>query len=140
VTAVIAMASHSEQQQLDNEVQARLMAEQEQAARALLARTNAHAPADAASNTAPQDPAAIKERLLRMTEQARQEGAGGGGGNGGNSTAERGGGSWANYQPPSQVLAAVAAQQQSARPPPPPPPSLQGLPRPPRPPPRPPGA
>ncbi|DBA76098.1 hypothetical protein WJX77_005947 [Trebouxia sp. C0004] len=107
--------------------QAQVLQEQELAVQQAIASNSGQEKADngAAPSEAPQDPAVLKERLMRMEADARQK----------NQTAqlqekERGAGDWQHYQSPSEVLKAVAQR----KPPGPPGPPKGPLPGPPGPP------
>ncbi|DBB15166.1 TPA: hypothetical protein ACH3X3_004171 [Trebouxia sp. C0006] len=108
--------------------QAQVLQEQELAVQQAIASNSGQENAgnDAAPSQAPQDPAVLKERLMRMEADARQK----------HQTAqlqekERGAGDWQHYQSPSEVLKAVA-QRKPPGPPrgplpgPPGPPSARG--------------
>ncbi|KAL0027994.1 hypothetical protein WJX79_009299 [Trebouxia sp. C0005] len=107
--------------------QAQVLQEQELAVQQAIASNSGQEKAGngAALSEAPQDPAVLKERLMRMEADARQK----------HQTAqlqekERGAGDWQHYQSPSEVLKAVAQR----KPPGPPGPPRGPLPGPPGPP------
>ncbi|GAB4821496.1 hypothetical protein N2152v2_008542 [Parachlorella kessleri] len=116
-------------QGLDAQVEHAVLAEQEQDMRQAFSQhpSQLKRPLEPAEYDAPHaDPAQLKDKLLRMGTDFRQQ-RGGEAAAGRPGGPERGAGDWQNYQPPSAVLQAVQAQHaQQLRPPGPPGPPAMG--------------